>query len=456
MKLSAQGTQRKRSAYGRKQRRAINSDGTPSSADGGNGQQRSHASGSTTTDGGRGNNNNNKENGPIIQKQSLCIDILTDGYVQSFVDFFYLMHRPDPNPDPNKPEAADAEIEVPVDTMQLVKENLTSAEAARRAGETSVVYNNYNELARGFQENNDAKTGIYFFEKCLEIARLTTDPVGEMRANHNLGLAYQRLENMDMAIKYHTHHRDLVMNGQKLLEEGSAEATLDQDTLTSELSAASFELNKMYKRKAEKLESTQKLNEAISLYELGLEAAKNTQDAATIGQANYRLGRSLILADDPLAALSFLELYRDSCLESNDREGQGQAFSALAAAHQKLEKTDDAVSCLREYLKIAKDTDDLTAQAEACCNLGVIHNRKSEFTKAVHFFERNFEISRSIVASGKGTRKLVDNARVNLGMSRGNAQIGTYMNVISYDLSGLLLWKNRRLEFDDRKNPRRK
>ena len=57
---------------------------------------------------------------------------------------------------------------------------------------------------------------------------------------------------------------------------------------------------------------------------------------------------------------------------------------------------------------------------------------------------------------GKGTRKLVDNARVNLGMSRGNAQIGTYMNVISYDLSGLLLWKNRRLEFDDRKNPRRK
>ena len=53
-------------------------------------------------------------------------------------------------------------------------------------------------------------------------------------------------------------------------------------------------------------------------------------------------------------------------------------------------------------------------------------------------------------------RNAVDNARVNLGMSRGNAQIGTYMNVISYDLSGLLLWKNRRLEFDDRKNPRRK
>jgi tetratricopeptide (TPR) repeat protein len=447
MKLSSQGTQRKRSAYGRKSRR-----GGPTAS--------SSIPSSATNDGNRSNNGpdggvQSKNDAPVVHKQGMCIDILTEGYVQSFVDFFYLMHRPDPNPDPNKPEAADAEIAVPVETMQVVKENLTSAEAARRSGETSVVYNNYNELARGFQESNDAKTGIYFFEKCLEIARLTSDPIGEMKANHNLGLAYQRLDNMDMAIKYHTHHRDLVMEGQTLFNEGNSNS-LDEKTLLSELSNASYELNKMYKRKAEKLESSSKLNEAISLYELSLEAAKNTNDAATIGQANYRLGRSLILADDPSAALSFLELYRDTCLESNDRDGQGQAFSALAAAYQKLNQTDDAVSCLREYLKIAKDTDDLTAQAEACCNLGVIHNRKGEFSKAVHFFERNFEISRSIVASGKGTRRLVDNARVNLGMSRGNAQIGTYMNVISYDISSLLLWKNRRLEFDDKKSRGRK
>jgi tetratricopeptide (TPR) repeat protein len=432
MKLST--TQRKRSAYGRKQRRSSLND-VPSSNEN---KERNNEFG----------NNTGKKEDETLSKQALCIDILTQGYVQSFVDFFYLMHRPDPNPNPNKPESADAEIEVPVDTMQIVKEKLTAAEAARRDGNTEIVYRNYSDLANSFQENNDATTGIYFFEKCLEIARLTEDPSGEMRANHNLGLAYQRLNNLDMAITYHTHHRELVEAGQQLLDEG-AENALDQDALDSELRAASYELNKMYKRKAETLESTQQLSEAIELYKLGLNAAKNTNDSVTIGQANYRLGRSLILANDPSVALPYLELYRDSCIDSSDREGQGQAFSALAAAHQKLNHTDEAVSCLREYLKIAKDTDDLTAQAEACCNLGVIHNRKGEFSKAVHFFERNFEISRSIVASGKGTRRLVDNARVNLGMSRGNAQIGTYMNVISYDLSSLLLWKNRRLEFDN-------
>ena len=39
--------------------------------------------------------------------------------------------------------------------------------------------------------------------------------------------------------------------------------------------------------------------------------------------------------------------------------------------------TNDAVSCLQQYLKIAKKTDNLTAQAEAY-NLGVIHNRRGE------------------------------------------------------------------------------
>ena len=31
-------------------------------------------------------------------RKSIAIDILVQGYVLSYVDFFYLTHRPDPNP----------------------------------------------------------------------------------------------------------------------------------------------------------------------------------------------------------------------------------------------------------------------------------------------------------------------------------------------------------------------
>ena len=37
----------------------------------------------------------------------------------------------------------------------------------------------------------DPKTGVYFYEKCLEISRLTGDKRGEMAANNDLGLIYQ-------------------------------------------------------------------------------------------------------------------------------------------------------------------------------------------------------------------------------------------------------------------------
>ena len=38
--------------------------------------------------------------------------------------------------------------------------------------------------------------------------------------------------------------------------------------------------------------------------------------------------------------------------------------------------------------------------------------------------------------------------RVNLGMARGNDKIQSYMNIINYDLTTLLRWKNRRVKFE--------
>jgi tetratricopeptide (TPR) repeat protein len=204
-----------------------------------------------------------------------------------------------------------------------------------------------------------------------------------------LGLAYQRLNNMDMAIQYHGLHRDLVVRGREALAAGDGNAP-DEETLEGELRTASYELNKMYRRKAEHLEGQERVGEAIELYRSGLGAAEDTANPETVGQANYRLGRALILVEESQSAVSYLNVYLESSLDSGNVAAQGQAYSALAAAHQALGSTEDAVTCLQQYLKIAKTTDNLTAQAEACCNLGVIHNRRGEYKKAVHFFGELF------------------------------------------------------------------
>lgn len=61
-------------------------------------------------------------------KQSLCIDILVNGHVNSFVDFFYLTHRSDEESNNNRSNFPDEQL-------QFIKNNVTIAEKAHRRGE---------------------------------------------------------------------------------------------------------------------------------------------------------------------------------------------------------------------------------------------------------------------------------------------------------------------------------
>jgi tetratricopeptide (TPR) repeat protein len=369
--------------------------------------------------------------GIALDKNTLCVDILMEGFVQSYVDFFYLTHRPEPNPDPNE-EGVEREIEVPGEEMLFIRDNLTRAESARRHGETTTVYDCYNNLARYFQNVDDSKTGIYFYEKCLEISRLTMDRLGEMRANHSLGLAHESINNTTNAITYHERHLDLA-------KEVANEA---------EGKIANTELVKVYRKAAEEYESDSDYKQAIAFHEKCLKSSQHSDDRASEGLANYRIGRAYVMLNEADRAISFLDDYQVICKELEDLEGEGAACSALAAAYQSLKSVDSAVQFLEGFLEIATKTDNLIAQGEACCNLGVIYNTRGDFSKAVQYFEKNFEIARSTVASGKGDRSLVDTARVNLGMARGNSQMQAFMHIVNYDITTLLRWKNRRIKFE--------
>lgn len=65
------------------------------------------------------------------------------------------------------------------------------------------MFDCYSALARYFQDHRDTKTGIYFLEKCHEIARLTGDLAGEMQANHQLGRAHEALGDLATATQFH-------------------------------------------------------------------------------------------------------------------------------------------------------------------------------------------------------------------------------------------------------------
>ena len=388
----------------------------------------------------------------LPDRRRLCEEMLQSGFVQSYVDFFYLTHRPDPEEltlaegaggdlggggggggdDGGRGGNAEVrDIQVPPDEMVYIRDNLTHAETARRKGDTATVYAAYSNLAQYFQERSgDPKTGVYFYEKCHEIARLTGDHRGEMAANHDLGLAHTIIGDVDGATRYHERHLEMARG-------------LDDHR---EMRAASKQLIDVYRAAAEEREAAGDADAAAREHERCLEAARNAGDAQAEARAALALGRALVVRGEEFAseAVRTLETAELLCSKLGDAEGEGRASAALAAAWRAKGDDDRAREYLERCLEHAQVTDDLAAQAAACRTLGALHSARGDFNRAVELLQRNFSIARQLLASGDADTALVDRARVHLGIALGNEALGNYLRALQTDFPALLAWKNGR------------
>lgn len=351
-------------------------------------------------------------------KQALCIDILVNGYVNSFVDFFYLTHRSDDESATRPP--------IPDDQLQYIQSQLSVAEKAHRRGDSDLVLSAYDKLASYFQETGDYKTSIYFFEKCLDIAESMDDLAQQGNANLNLGLTHGAMGDTGTAITFHEKHLQLA-------------SEMDND---ERLQAANHQLVEAYRRFAEEHERKNDNETAVSLYKKCLKAAADANDLRSEGLATYRLGVACASVGDKAASIEYHQRYLEICKRIGDQLGEGAACAALAHSFKDLGDTKLSIRYLEKYLDIATRNKQSVAQAEACAALGSIYSEQQNHERSVQYFEKTFEIARAV-----GDRKLVDAARINLGMARGNMSMGNYMGVVNDNLPALLKWKTRRVNF---------
>jgi tetratricopeptide (TPR) repeat protein len=399
----------------------------------------------------------------------ICKQMLMDGFVQSYVDFYHLTHR---HEDQLAAESSDNTIKkastantvsvpssmnvvliVPMsaEEMIFIRDNLVQAELARRQGDTTNVYTAYNRLADYYVHRKDWKTGFFFHEKCLEVAQLTSDVRAEMSANHALGAINQLMLNYDRARVHHEKHEQLALS-------------VD---IFEEVARANGELYKVYLVLAEKYELDGHLDEALEMYHRCDEAAKKAWDKAAEAEANGRIGNLMLNRGLVMECIPYLRNQSQLAADLGNPEARCRACSALALAFDLLGQPDKALTELQLVHTISEQSGDAYLQAHACRALGTLYSKVGRLDAAVDILQRHFTLLKSIIyrpagqpqqqqqsggqkdsADNDPTKKIsntdLDLARAYIGISRGNQSLGMYVFAINYDFTTLLDWKLNR------------
>lgn len=400
----------------------------------------------------------NQNSAELRSEADFCQLLLVEGYVQSYVDFYHLTHRADPH----APEGRqNVKIETSTEDMTLIRDNLVKAEISRRQGNTTGVYQSYNNLAEFYKKSMDWRTSIYFHEKCLEVAQLTSDLRAEMAANHSLGSVYQKMADWEMARKFHERHEEIAHS-------------VD---IVEEVGKANVELHAVYRVIAQRFDEEGAADEALEMYHKCVESAKKCWDKASEGEANGKIGNLLLRRGNPTLSLPYLRNHSQISADLGDAEGRCRACSALAWALDSLGDENGALEELTLVHSISEQAGDAYLQAQACQALGTLYSKVGKLEEAVTALERHFELFKTISAkaanlylgstrprtntNSKKTDNLstattsttpivkaedLDLARVYVGISKGNMMMGAYVFAIQTDLSALLDWKLNRTE----------
>lgn len=247
-------------------------------------------------------------------KEDFCTQLLMGGYVQSFVDMFYLTHRSESQThksggmsDAEAIETCIGGAALDVSEMQFLRDQLVTAEHCKRKGAISEVLSAYDSLATYCMEKGDIKTMLFFYEKCLEIARLVKDAICEMRVLNKIGSGYHSLLDLDKAREY----QELYVSVAQVIYEHE-----DDDELRGE---AFLQLGKVYTDLAVKHEDAREFQASIDYYKKMLECATKANDARSIAQAQFKIGACYNALLEPANALPFLEAYVSTCYNCDVR-----------------------------------------------------------------------------------------------------------------------------------------
>ena len=253
-------------------------------------------------------------------RKSICKQLLIEGQVQPFVEFFGLSHGQEyPCDDEElKTNEEPARFEMPPELFEDVQGKLVAAEKAKRTGNTSSYFSITHGIAEYFEKNHLARNteaAAYFYQRCLKICKQRRDATGEMSAYHNLGCLYKQSGKLIRSIQFHERHMKLAR---------------DVD-LEAEKYKAARELAGAYVNFGEKQQSIGAYKNAIQFYLRGIESARAIKDRDSECKTCEKLSLAYLSVGDKSMSKLFLKEYQQlrGALDNMQQQERGNAQKDL-------------------------------------------------------------------------------------------------------------------------------
>ncbi|KAJ3064897.1 hypothetical protein HDU98_011746 [Podochytrium sp. JEL0797] len=257
---------------------------------------------------------NSKARVPVTQ--SICLQLLTEGQIHSFIDFFNIVHTP---AKPNQPPT-------PLNTYSLdelttLKTLLTTSEISLRKGERAEIYEAKKALGFFYQTLGMLDLGLSYLREAYECARtIHANKQYEIEAAHNLGLLLASMGEAHEALKLYEQSRSLA----------SDKGDVDAETLASKSLVGARILI------AKDLEKNGRFKDAIVHYAQSIQIIeKSTPDEKLVNDLNFCLGNAYKEDGAIDTSVQFLDKYLEKCKELNDPLSAGKAQLALASCYER-------------------------------------------------------------------------------------------------------------------------
>ena len=371
--------------------------------------------------------------GEKVTKESQGIKLLQDGYLQSYIDFFYLTNETTPSvivpsqkliEQYNMNKSEKHHLEMSEESLVKLSEDLVEAENFLREGHAIECLHQYEGVCKAYERLNDYETASYFYNRCLEVSKEAKYIDGEAKAYMGLGIWEEKVFNIFESMRYHEIALEKAIDG----------------NLPDIITKISKELVRVYNNIAKSYEQKHDFTRSLEYFEKCLDACKKADDPEMEAKWYFKIGAIYEKMDDLEKAVEFVDKFLSICKSDSNgskiekkKKLTGNAHKKLAELHSKLGNASAAITNLEALLNIAFEDNNKQGQAEAALKLGLLNYKEGLIPVSVRYLGKHFDLARHL-----GDGPLIDTARVNLGIAQANQQIDKYFKLIMTDVHSVI------------------